>query len=270
MNDQNKMYTGNVYTRITEYMSSLDNGSVDYYIGLAFLSRLHYLPEVYIEEIAMLAKTTKSSVTKFCHKVGYDSFSDLRNDMRYYTKHSFIAVLNQFSFGSLEEYQRTIMEADQHLVESYISSLDLEKVKRAGRDISRGRSVLFLAGDYNKNIVSVFGEQLFIHDIILTVVNRNNDESEILAASKNADVIMMSCLSGKWLREREQLVKRFTKPFYVLSLQTMEEENVICPTYSLSGLVTESFYESQRFLQVIFFLLNYYILQERKDLNAEI
>lgn len=265
MKEFSTMYSGNVYTKITEYMSAIDKGNVDYYIGLAFLSRLQFFPEVYIEEIAMLANTTKSSVTKFCHKCGYDSFSDLRNDMRYYTKHSFLAGLNQQSFRSLEEYQNAVMRADQELIEAYTKSLDLEKVRKAGIAVSRAKSVLFLAGEYNKNIVSVFGEQLFIHDIILTVISRNNEESEILAAAKNADVIVMSCLSGKWLEERKQLTEQFTKPFYVFSLKTMESDHVICPKYSLSGLVTESFYESQRFLQLIFFLLNYYILKDRQS-----
>lgn len=267
MNNNNKeLLSGNVYTKISEYLSEIDKGIVDYYIGLAFLSKFKDFPDINIEEIAYLANTTKSSVTKFCRKIGYDSFLALRNDIWNYTEGTFFTQLNKQMFQSLEDYFTAYEEMDHDLMRRIIASLDQNLIQKVAKEISRNKNILFIAADYNKNLVSVFGELLFIHDIILTVVNRENDESDILKAAKNADIILTSCLSGRWVEKHQPLITALNKPFYIITMEYSHDDHII-------GLLPDpvlppggSFYKTQRYLQTIFYLINYYILKERNQM----
>ncbi|MBS5370500.1 MAG: MurR/RpiR family transcriptional regulator, partial [Coprobacillus cateniformis] len=44
------------------------------------LDRLYEFPDITIEEIAYLANTTPSSVTKFCKRIGYNGFTNIKSD----------------------------------------------------------------------------------------------------------------------------------------------------------------------------------------------
>lgn len=267
MKDQKELLSWGVYTKVSEYMSSLDKGSVDYYIGMVLLQKLRDFPDIYIEEIAFLANTTKSSVAKFCHKIGYSSFSELKNDTSYYGEDYFFSWFNDNRYPTKEGYLDALAEADHRMMSTILDSLNEERLMEAAEAIRGSRRVLFLASEYNKNIVSIFGEILMQKNIILTLISRDNSDQEILNAVKSADTVLMSSLSGSWIEQRRQLVEQIDsrKPFYIISKMNAggsDYERLIWPIHSPGLRRLGSFYETQRFLLTVFLMLNYYILKK--------
>ena len=267
MNNRNTPLSWGVYTRVSEFISDIDKGSVDYYIGMVFLQKLQDFPDIYIEEIAWLANTTKSSVTKFCQKIGYASFAELKNDTSEYSEESFFSWFNTQSFSSLDEYTLAVNTADKIMMERTRYSLDEEMIREAASAIRKAHRVVFLADEYNKNIVSIFGEMLLSYEIILASVSRRNSEQESLNAVKRADVVMTSSLSGAWVDSRRDMIRqiREEKPFFIISKHETEFRETIWPVNSAAMRKLGSFYETQKFLQTIFLLLNYYILKEYQN-----
>ena len=154
-------------------------------------------------------------------------------------------------------------EVESNFTKMVTESLNHDLLEQAGRDISHSSKVLFLSADYNKNIVSFFGELLFFYNIILTVINRDNDDSVIMHSIKQNDVILTSCLSGNWILKKKDLIDTFGKPFYGISLEKNLTGSVIRPVRYENFNISGSFYGTQKYLQTVFILLNYYIHKDR-------
>jgi len=69
-----------VHIRLVEYLFKNRKLDTNFSIARVMIIKVNEFPNVTIDEIAYLAHTTPGSVTKFCKKLGYKSFKELRTD----------------------------------------------------------------------------------------------------------------------------------------------------------------------------------------------
>ncbi len=244
------------YTNIMEYLSKLEKDTVDYYIAKALLNKINLFPDIYIEEIATAANTTAPSVTKFCKKLGYSSFNDFKNDIYHYEKDTFFQELRNTTYNSPSQYIHNYLNFEQDITNQIINHVNLDMIHKLSKDISQSKQVVFLVADYNMNIVSIFSEILSLHNITFTTINRDLSNHAILQASIHADVILTSSISGEWIKQRKDLIPSLSKPFHFITLKKIDYPNTIYLD-NQSNIAFNSFYETQRYLTIIFLLIDY-------------
>lgn len=73
-----------VYIRLNEHLFKCKKYDLNFLITKVLIERIDEFPNIYIEEIAYAAQTTPASITKFCKKLGYTSFKEMRCDLDNY------------------------------------------------------------------------------------------------------------------------------------------------------------------------------------------
>lgn len=82
----NKPVASKVYIKLTEFLFRCIKADVNFNIAKVLIERIDDFPDIFIEEIAYSANTTPASVTKFCKKLGYPSFKEMRSDLIEYSE----------------------------------------------------------------------------------------------------------------------------------------------------------------------------------------
>ena len=78
----NQVIKARFRNKLCEHMFRLKKRDADYAIACVLLDKLEVFPDVTIDEVAFLAHTSASSVTKFCKKLGYSGFAEISQPTR--------------------------------------------------------------------------------------------------------------------------------------------------------------------------------------------
>ena len=91
-----------LYTKASEYLFHATKETAFVRIAKAIVDKIDEFPQVNIEELALAAMTSATSVTRFCYLLNYSSFYQLRHDIQPY------GYARQF--GEAESEEETIRE----------------------------------------------------------------------------------------------------------------------------------------------------------------
>lgn len=79
MSNKDMTVVDNVYIRLTEYIYNCTKLTTDFYIAKSMLENLEKFPDMTIHEVAKESFSSTTSVTKFCRKLGYENFFEMRH-----------------------------------------------------------------------------------------------------------------------------------------------------------------------------------------------
>lgn len=247
-----------VYARLAEFLSHCDKNNVDYYIVKTLIKKMEDFPDITIEQISFLANTTPASVTKLCKKLGYPSFKEMRHDIHGFSNSSMFNTLNQQTQGeALNDYIHQFHLKEHDITAQIINSLNLDLIQDISLKLKKCQKVTILSADYNSNIIALFREVLAMNKILLFDINRKNDEALIQDIVQESDCVFLTSLTAQWVKKHEALLHTFNKEVYIIASTDISGFQTIYP-HKYSHLF-ESNYISQRYLQIVFILINYYL-----------
>ncbi|MDR2833581.1 MAG: MurR/RpiR family transcriptional regulator [Streptococcaceae bacterium] len=211
MNEKSK-----IYIRLSEFLFKCQKTDVNYYICKTLLSLIDEFPNITIEQIAYLSHTTAPTVTKFCKRLGYQSFKEMREDIEEYSPIGFFDEGENQSISDLLESQRAIeKEIYKHL--------DYEQIKRIATIIAEEKKIVALGNSYSFNSVNFLRELLSQLGIVVYEINRGVKKElleDIILESKN---LLIISLTNRWLVKEKQLLETIDATNFLLTVQADEE-----------------------------------------------
>lgn len=260
--------TSGIYIKLTEYFFRIKKPDVDYWIAKTLIEKIDDFPNIYIDEIAYLAKTTSSSVTKFCKKLGYDSFKSMRTD---------IETLNIYGQGEKNLYGEfdSSLKFSGHLTEEELISsfLDKEKltdekifelfdknqIKNIVEKIKNQKELVILGSLYSSSSVNFFRELLSIEGYTVFEIDRQADTRIIQNLLLEKDSTFIISLSGEWVRQNESWLKEdcFKSRYLITVNNVLDYSNVFDEVINLSnmGELFQSNYYTERIINLWFISL---------------
>lgn len=251
---------------LSEYLFNIKKFDTNFIIAKVMLDRLSEFPDISIEKIAYLANTTPATITKFCKKLGYDGFLDIKqeNHIKFYgITQEYINEINE-PIGFYNAYTNQIRNIYDHLYLLF----DHEQISRIAWQLSYCKKVAVLTGHHGFTATNLFSEMLRSFNILCYEIDRHSDISVIENALDQSDMTFIISLSGKWIKKElteinEQVFKRNQNNIIVLSYDS---------SISLSNLIDFSFipnffdstFISNNSIQVFFILLVSYLTIEIK------
>ncbi|MCY9543568.1 hypothetical protein M5X00_15560 [Paenibacillus alvei] len=209
-----------VYIRLTEFFFKCTKPSVYYTIVKVLIKKIHEFPDIYIEEIAYVANTTPASVTKFCKKIGYSSFKEMRTDLAPYS------YKNPFSTIDWSNSPQNMIEAmkieEQNLNEKIYELIDLEQCKRIAQKLASTTEIAVLCNTFNFASANILRELLSLKGITVFEINRKADISVIKQMLREVDRCFIFSLTGKWLTENPDVlmeIQQSETPTFLLTSQ---------------------------------------------------
>jgi DNA-binding MurR/RpiR family transcriptional regulator len=191
------------YLRLSEFLFSNYNNDVNYSIARVLLDKIHEFPDINIEEIAYLAKTTPGSVTKFCKKMNYSSFKELKTDLSSYKGTNIFSDFQQQTkqIGMEKSLDFFLNEVNRKFTELF-HLFEKPQLERIAKRIDKATSVAVLGGNYGFGAIHLFFELLVPYHIPFIAINRKSETEIIKSVLWKEDIIFIISLSGQWINQR--------------------------------------------------------------------
>lgn len=240
-----------VYIRLSENLFRCKKYDLNFQITKTLIEHIQEFPDIYIEEIAYAAKTTPASVTKFCKKIGYQSFKEMRTDLDVYTNE---LMMDQFDNNkSQEDFLKAILEREYQINQYIFETLDAEQTKRIAKEIKTKKKIAIFGNNYSFSGVNFFRELLSEEGYLVMELNRSAENQLIESVLKECDAVFVISLTGEWVLENADLFKELAIPKYILTQRKREDFSNIFDetiTFSTFDFILLSNYYSQKILHL--------------------
>lgn len=259
--------------RLTEYLFNIKKFDTNFVIAKVMLDKLSDFPDISIEEVAYLSNTTPSTVTKFCKKLGYLGFSQIKEEKTVVqfpglTKN----ILDKHLCQNPKEFYDYFTQSTQELYESLYILFDHQQMHRLAKQLSQCKKIVVYTGFHGFSSANLFCEMMRSFDIIVYEVDREAEYSLIEKTYQLADMVFIISLTGFWLNkifkhtDRTIITNNYDK-------SVLLSYNSISSDYSFGEVVDfshisgffESNYISSHVLQSFFILLTAYLTEYKKD-----
>lgn len=211
-----------VYIKLTEFFFKCIKTSVDYTIAKVLIKKINEFPDIYIEEVAFMANTTPASVTKFCKKIGYASFIEMRTDLTPYS------VSSPFLTDKENQCQQIIVEnmllEEVALTRKIYELIDFDQCYRIAEKLSLAAEVAVFCNTYSFAAANTLRELLSQYGIVVFEMNRRADPLVILEMLQEVDSCFIICLTGQWLNEKLEIMEAIRESDTHIFLLTSQRE----------------------------------------------
>lgn len=249
-----------VYIRLTEFLFKCVKQDVNYTIAKHLIEHIDTFPDIYIEEIAYLSNTTPASVTKFCKRIGYSSFKEMRTDIGVYTDEMFLDHINVSS--GIENAITGFVEQDQLIQKKIFSLMDQKQCKRIADKIKKIDKVAVLGNTYSFSGVNLFRELLSQQGYTVYEVNRRAAFDVLTASFSEVDVVFIISLTADWVEKNQDFLRTFDKPLFLLTQSDQSQYSTLFEEiihFDQFDFLLSSNYYSQKVIHSWIILLSIYV-----------
>ena len=184
---------------------------VDYAIAVYLATHLRDIQQITVYDLMDSSFASRSSIRRFCQRLGYSSFSALKRDFALVAFPSDLRHRDTASL-SLERYRTELMQGMQAAIEEVEYLVSDEDIANLADDIHWSDNVLlFAANDVSSNLSRFQQELLYTGKVVRFAVNAT--DSDIFGATpeeaKNALLVCVSA-SGRFAHESLDVVEGLT------------------------------------------------------------
>lgn len=232
-----------VYFKLVDYLADCRHHDANYDIAKSLIEHIHEFPDIYIEQIALNAHTSVSTVTKFCKRLGYPTFKSLKEDICPYADQGI----------SIHSTLDTFIEEDHRLTKDFFDWLDLEDLTIKLKIIIQHHPIVILNSSYSipasNHLRSIF--EVNHHKTFL--LNRDIDDTVIFDLTKMNGVVLIISLTGRWLGKNQDTLQRLTQnnvAYFIITADASIDPHHLISLPPLNTLF-HSYYHSSRYLNLL-------------------
>lgn len=201
-----------VYYKLAEIANLSFRDSLDYVIAKEMLQNIDTISDMSIDKIANICCTSTASITRFCQKIGYDSFKELKyNINQNKSLHKLIDTYYEKNLNKDINIKKAIL--DTKIKFEYIINYSLLTIEKSSIDfvieriINNNRIAIFCA-THELSAVVLFQALLKQYHKKVDIILCNTDPSKIDYVLENVDFIIYLTYGGRWMRRSLELVKK--------------------------------------------------------------
>lgn len=199
---------GDLIYRLLLFLNSSKNQDINYNIAITMLRNLRSISDMSINKLADLCYTSPAAITRFCHKLGYSSLMEFKENIKINIGHYNEGLMKPKSINydiNREDTLDNMYSEIQTQLNSFKNNIDLKIIDRVIELI------------YSSNNVCIFGtqySQLMAQDLQSKLVNVSkliyhaNDVQEQENLANNLDENSLAILvspTGRFTKYHERL-----------------------------------------------------------------
>lgn len=250
-----------LYSRLSEFIFKCKKNDVDFNIATLLAAKINEFPDVNISEIAYLANTTPASVSRFCKKIGYASFFDLRNDANQFYADPLMDNITKQS--STEAQIDSILNHLKTMDETITKQFDIEQLKNIAAECDKTKSIAIISNTYYISAAHFFREVFSLQGYKVVQINREASTDILEHILADYDVVFLISLTGEWVIQNKELFKESANTVKVLLTQSTAQ--AVLPkfdhlvSFSAFDFMFSSAYYSHRIMMLWIALLGTFI-----------
>lgn len=176
----------------------------DYAVATFILHNIHRIQEISINEVIDESFTTRSAVRRFCHRIGYDNFSEFKQS---FSKLVFPSNLTFRHFLPIEDYRQSRHNEIQQMLDDLDQQISNETVVEIVSLISQYKKVVLVcANNTSGDLIRFQQELLFVEKIVFVISDVYEDNNLLNNVDEETLVIVVSA-SGTFASEADKWIQ---------------------------------------------------------------
>ena len=183
-----------------------DQRNSDYSIACYLIPRLAHIQDVSITQIVDEAYVTRSAVRRFCNRMGFTSFSDLKDSI---TSALFPSDLNGRDLGqSLASYRSALDSGIRRMFVQMERTIDNDTIDGLARYLCEHQRVLLACAGNTTGVLDRFQQELFFAGKHTEVITAEYEKRLTEISSQDSTLLLVVSASGVfahsfeyWLRQ---------------------------------------------------------------------
>lgn len=176
----------------------------DYAVASYLLDNIKRINEVSINELVDQAFTTPSAVRRFCHRIGYDNFSELKAS---FSQLVFPSNLRLRHFHPISEYRGQRLADVRQVIQDIEDNVTDDMVETIATLIATYEKVILVSANNTSSELIKFQQELLFAEKIVYVISKDYKENSVLEEIDNASLLLVSSVSGTFADEASDWVK---------------------------------------------------------------
>lgn len=263
--------------RLTEYLFDNRKLDVNYSIARVMLAQMSHIHNISIEEIAYRAHTSLASVTKFCKKLGYKSFKELKADhLHYQYANMFRDMIHISGTRGIDAALNFFAEENKRKLLEIFDNFDQEQLRRISCRLWELKRGVVLSGIHGFAAANFFCELCSYYGINAYEINREAEASIIKSLIETEQLIFIISLTGVWMDEfinKVNITDEDAKKIVLVTYADAEKYRPACSDMIYLGNIQEFFssnYLSSMTLSMLFLLIAMHINEHTEPIGINI
>ncbi|MCI6515238.1 MAG: hypothetical protein MR445_08350 [Erysipelotrichaceae bacterium] len=168
--------------------------SVDYIIAFHILRYLSVIRGISIQNLADACMVSKSTISRFCRKIGYEDYNELMDELNRSSDHWHDILMNPRRRGNSEEY---LLEISQVVTDLH-RTMDYTKVHELARDIAT-HSKVYVMGSMQAYLPALqLQEELCLAGKVILAPAIYSLQTEAILHASEDDLFIIFSNSGQF------------------------------------------------------------------------
>jgi DNA-binding MurR/RpiR family transcriptional regulator len=211
-------------------------GSTNYIIADYIIKNFSHLENISTTQLANACNVSKSSISRFCRKVGLEDFFSLKVLIMNYSPERTISTKYNFTKTSGDDISDFINEY-ANKIERIENTLDRKALHELTNDIHRYENVYLMGMQQSGGIIMALQNDLVSFNTYVSPIIEPKKQKEILLTSTSKDLIIVFSATGSFFEKvvpRIQNMKRSEMPrIYVITVNQKEIKDYVYKQISL-------------------------------------
>lgn len=187
---------------LNEFIYKCQKKDANFDIAKTMLEKAEDIQHTKIEEISYSANVTPASVTKFCRKLGYSGYGELKSPDDGYdliASHrkrvvvdNYKEYLNQWCGKTCDWYAMAFEK---------LCTTELEEI---ARELAGYKRISVITGVHGFTAANIFSTLMYQRNITVYEINRAAEEAVIEEAYGWSQMVFVISLTGKWFEQNRQ------------------------------------------------------------------
>ncbi len=178
--------------------------NINYVLARYLLDNLYQISSISVQELTEECFTSRSAVRRFCTKLGYDNFSELKKSV---TRLVFPSNLKYRDIKDYSNYHSLIKKLIHDMMKDIDEQLPIEKINSLCQLIYKDVNVVFLCPNNTSGTIIKFQQELMFASKIINVISASFTTNEVLKSLNEEDIVITISTSGKFAEMSQEFVR---------------------------------------------------------------
>ena len=167
--------------------------NADFAIAKYILNHINNLEEITVNELVDNSFVSRSSIRRFCKKLGYENFSELQCSL---TDIIFPSNIHLREFTSMRDYRNNLTIGLTEMIKDINTAVSDETVEELVELIKMSDDIIFLSSNNTSSNLIKFQQELFYVNKIIRLINANFGLNSIIKKTNEDSLIFVISISG--------------------------------------------------------------------------
>lgn len=218
---------GDLIYRLLLFLNSSKSNDINHSIAITLLRNVRIIPNMSINKLADLCYTSPAAITRFCHKLGYSSFIEFKENMKININNYNQSLIKPREINydiNREDLLNNMSKEIADEINSFKNTVDLKLIDSIIELIYSSKNVYIFGTQYSQLMAQNLQNNLARLSKLIYHANDVQEQEKLAAEMDDSSLAILISPTGRFTIYHERLWKKIEASSATLVVIT-EQEN---------------------------------------------